>query len=195
MIIKDGVGSGNQAKVGSDNKLQVNGVTLTSQEDASICDRAFNLNTGDITLTTANESAMIYFKNNESQDFVVQTIVAGFRASTGGTTGDPIVLSVIRQPTGGTIISGATNVDINANRNFGSPAILDGDAYKGAEGNTLTGGDACLRLYQNPSGRLAAGISLVLQRGNKIGVNVTPPTGNTSLTGYIALIGYLVEEV
>ena len=101
-------------------------------------------------------------------------------------------ITVVRNPTAGTIVDNATAVAINQNRNFGSNATLSADVYKGATGNTMTGGNDYLLLYQGLSSRLFATISTDLPRGSSIGIKIDPQTSsNTSLAVYAALICYL----
>ena len=101
-----------------DNKLQVfaisEGLSIASAKDGE----NYNINTGSITLTSATESAVLYMKNNETKNFIIEDIIVILGTSTGG-TGD-LAISLVRNPTTGTIITNAVNVDIVANRNFGS---------------------------------------------------------------------------
>ena len=190
--IKDGAGTGNVAKVDSNNRLHAESVSQAINEKATEDGDSYNINTGLITLTSANESACLYFKNNEEQDFHVNTIVVFFGASTSG-TGEG-TWRVKRNPTAGTIVSGATNVDINSNRNFGSSKTLqDSLAYKGAEANTMTDGTDHILIGQFASSRVAASIDEFIPKGSSLGVDITPPTSNTSMDVYVALIGYLVD--
>ena len=47
---------------------------------------------------------------------------------------------MLRNPTAGTIVSGASAVAMNANRNFGSANTATAAIYSGKVGGTLTGG-------------------------------------------------------
>ena len=193
MIINDGTGTGNQAQVDSTNRLRTRTVNATESEEAAKLSNAFNINTGIINLTSANESSLLYFKNNENDIFHVESLAIGLDRATGVTSGDQVKITIVRNPTAGTLVSNATAVDINQNRDFGSPATLTADVYKGAEGSTLTDGNDVIIIYASPSSRLFTGITLMLPKGTSIGVQIDPPAGNTSMDCYVALIGHLED--
>lgn len=191
MIICDGTGTGQQARVDSANRLDVHATQYPEARDENLSGNSYNLNTGEITLTSANESSVMYFKNNESSPYIITSLVVGLGPSTGGASTSIPKITVVRNPTAGTVIDDATDVSIRSNRNFGSSNTLTADVYKGAEGKTLTGGGDHLLFYQASGGRLFASIEEVLEKGNSIGIQITPQTSNTSMTCYVALVGYL----
>lgn len=181
MIILDGAGTGYAAEIDDKNRLQTLSVTLDVGQRSAIDGDTYNINTGSINLTTANESALLYLKNTGTSSLHVTTIGYLIGNSTGG-TGD-LELKVLRNPTTGTIVDNATAVNVNINKNFGSTKTLDATMYKGAEGYTFTnGGDAYYSLQPN-SGRayLINTGTLVLPQGSSIGVSAAPQTGNTSM--------------
>jgi len=179
--IIDGTGSGKKAKVDNGNRLHTHSVSESIIEFAALNGESYNINTGTITLTTANESAVLYFKNNGENPINIASVGYLLGNSTGG-AGD-LLATVYLNPTTGTIVSGATDVDINVNKNFGSSKVLAVDAYKGAEGNTITnGGDAYYSLL-NGAGKqyvISTG-TVVIPKGSSIGVSITPQTGNTNM--------------
>lgn len=189
--ILDGKGTGNKAQVCDKNRLQTFAISESLSIDAAQNGENFNINTGAITLTSASESAVLYLKNNEDKDFVIEDVIVILGASTGG-TGD-LTIELIRNPTTGTIISGATDVDVIGNRNFGSSKTLTSDVFKGAEANTLTNGT----LFADTTRSSASTVVhfdadvIVLPKGTSIGVNVTPQPSNTSMSVKVAIIGYL----
>jgi hypothetical protein len=193
--IISGTGNGGYgAKVGTDNRLWVNSISEPEATQANIDGNAYNLNTGKITLTNATDTPVMYFKNNETSDYIIEAIAVGFGTSDGTAT-EPVEITVVRNPTAGTIISSPTNVDINSNRNFGSFQTLSNSlVYKGATGDTMTDGTDHLFFLQPDFGRLFATISEVLPKGSAIGVKIKPPTSNTGLDCYVALIGHLFTE-
>jgi len=183
--IKDG-SSGNIAKVDTRNRLHTDALIKTSSENENIVGNAYNINSGTINLTTATVSAILYLKNNEDRDLIIKRIFYIIGASTGG-AGD-IDITALRNPTAGTIVSGATDVDINSNRNNGSSKTITVDAFKGAEGNTFTDGTSQLGTLQSDAliNTVEPG-TIVLPKGSSIGFNITPQTGNTSMDVQIAL--------
>ena len=189
--IVDGTGSGNRAKVDSNKRLQTFSISEGLAIDAAKNGQNYNINTGSVTLTTANESAVLYLKNNEDKNFIIEEVIVILGASTGG-TGD-LTISIVRNPTTGTIISGATDAEIVGNRNFGSSRELTADIYKGAEGNTLTNGD----LFSDTTRSAASAVVrfdadvIILPKGTTIGVNITPQSSNSSMSVKVAVVGYL----
>lgn len=194
MIINDGTGTGNQARVDSVNRLRTRAVSISEAAHHTIVGRAYNINTGEMTLTSANESAVLYFKNNENSTFVVSAIAIGLGPSTGGASTDIPLVKVTRNPDAGTIISSPTNVDIVSNRNFGDTTSLTADVYKGGEGVTMTGDSDHILFYQGSNGRLFASIDAAIPKGSSLGIKITPQLSNTSMTCYAALIGYIEED-
>jgi len=190
--IKDGAGDGFSAKVNANNRLYTNSVQKSEAGEANTKGNAYNLNTGVITLTNAVDTPIMYVKNNESQDLNITAIAVGLGPSTGGSGGIPKI-TIVRNPTAGTIVSGATAIDINSNRNYSSSNSISVNAYKGATGNTMTDGTDSLIFFQNSSGRLFATIDEVLPKGSSIGVKFDPQASNTSQDVYCALISHLSD--
>jgi hypothetical protein len=189
--IIDGKGTGSRAEVDSNNRLQTFAISEGLSLDAAKNGENYNINTGSITLTSATESAVMYLKNNEDKNFVIEEVIIILGASTGG-TGD-LTIELIRNPTTGTVISGATDADVVGNRNFGSSRELVADVYKGAEGNTLTDGT----LFSDTTRSAASTVVrfdadvIVMPKGTTIGVNITPQASNTSMSVKVAIVGYL----
>lgn len=180
-VILDGTGNGNKAKVDKDNRVHALSVSATVQENGAIDGNTYNVNTGSINLTSSNESALLYFKNNGANDIQITSIGYLIGNSTGG-IGD-LQPKIIRNPTGGTIVSNAVNVPVLINKNFGSFNSLTVDAYKGAEGDTLTGGeDGYYSLLPGDARAYLINTGVLqLPKGSSIGITMTPQTGNTSM--------------
>jgi len=192
----DGRGTGNAAGVSKDGRVSVVGVMRTQIQQASLNGDAYNISTGPITLTSAAQSAVLYLKNDGDADLVVKSLGVRIGATTGGGT-NVATLDVSANSTGGTIISGASALAANSNLNAGSAKILEGDFYKGAQGNTLTGGKAVSNTATNnftdPVSFAFGDAGFVLPKGTNVGLLFTPPTGNTSQT--IIVFGILFYEV
>lgn len=181
-IIKDGTGAGNSARVDINKRLHTYTVSQSLQENQATDGKTFNVNTGFITLTSAAEAPILYIKNNDTVSLRITQIGLNIGSSTGGSGN--IRSKIIRNPTVGTIVSGASNVDININKNFGSNETLNVIAFKGTTGATLTDGiDGYYSLLggANSSYVISTG-DLLLPRGASLGIKITPPTGNTSMT-------------
>jgi len=190
LIIKDGTGNGFSAEVDEDKDLHTKATTETRALDRTHSGKSYNINTGTIALTSSTASGVLYFKNNESSNFIVEAIAVGVGSA--GTTTEMSTITLIRNPTTGTLISGASAVSMNQNRNFANPASLsDSLSYKGAEGNTVTDGDAIAQFFQGAGGRLFAGIGFELQKGNSLAITIDTNTSSGTTNVYAALIGYL----
>ena len=194
-------GEGNARSAGVDSRFRVKAAALVETESnyATTRELKFNINTGDIELAAA-KTTVLYFKNNELNNVIVDLLVYNLGNSTGG-SGD-VLIDVIRNPTAGDIITNANDcpigTGIEANLNYYSNRVLECLAYKGASGETpVTDGlEQILTRSPNLSGRLpiSPGGGLLLGRGNSLAVNYTPPSGNTSQFCQFALNVYVKEE-
>lgn len=194
MIIENGGGSPQAwAKVDVNNRLHVLSVSEGFNIEAALLGDNYNINSGTITLTSANKTAVFYMKNLEDKPFVIEDILVINGVSTGG-SGD-LGVDILQNPTTGTIIDNAVDVQTVVNRNFGKTSTsLDADVYRGIEGDTLTNGV----LFADTT-RTGAGVVefdadvIVLPKGASLGIEITPQAGNTSMTSKIAVVGYLVD--
>ena len=184
--IQDGTGKGNLAKVDSDHRLYTNSVTRYEVELAIYLGNGYNINTGLVDVTNDGvDNAICYIKNTGVSDIILHEILIILGSSTGGTGNG--TLKVYKNPTTGTIISGAVTVESNVNRNFGSSNILEIDAYKGATGNTITDGTVFGSTTRDASAVINfSSTPLLLKTGNSIGITWAAASGNTSQSIRIA---------
>jgi hypothetical protein len=198
VVIKN-AGSGDNAKVTSAGRLTVESVQEAIKDHAcdSGIEQKYNINTGDITLTNATKTSVLYIKNNATNgDLVIDALIYNLGASTSG-TGD-VLIEVIRNPTAGDIVTNANAAQIgsgiSANQNFGSNNVLTADVYKGASGETaFTDGSVSIstRSAAN-SGRIFISLgAVIIPQGASLGINYTPPTSNTSQKVQFAAACYL----
>lgn len=186
-IITDGSGAGYSAAVNSENRLEVHSVSEPEIGHAVEGGLGYNINTGNITLSAA--SGVLYFKNNESKPFVLQAIAIGLGSAT---VSDSPEITIYRNPTTGTLISGASAVAYNQNRNFGSSETLASSiAYKGASGNTIADGNVIALFYQTAPSRGYYSIDMQLEKGSSVAVYIDPKLSSGSVKCYAAIIGYL----
>lgn len=180
--LTDGTGNGYDARIDNNNRLHVDGVVRNQSQQAILSGDGFNFSTGVITLTSANKSALYYIKNDGDDPLIIKVVGLSFGATTGG-SGNGLI-ELIANPTGGDIITTATALSTQANRNLGSSKNLVGSVFKGAEGATLTGGTA-LAATTRSSFPVVVNFEddiFVIPKGTSLGVNYTPPSGNTSQT-------------
>lgn len=181
--IKDG-SSGQLAHVDSLERVHTHATTESELRNAILRGKTWNAGTSEMTLTTANASALYYLRNNAELPLVVDLYVMLLKASTGG-TGLGLV-EILRNPdTTGTIVTTGTPVANPVNMNFGSATPLDSiaDAFQGAEGATLLNEDDILySQINNAAGpdRFLLPIITELAQGSSLGLRYTPPAGNTS---------------
>lgn len=171
------------------NKLSTTSVTQDESNLATIEGDGYNINTGNITLTNATKTAVLYLKNTGDKDLVIDKFFYILGASTGGAGN--LFIEVVRNPTLGTIVSNATPVSININRNFGSNNTITAQVYKGATGSTFTDGADALGTIatDNVTIPIQAGV-IVLKKGSSVGINITAPVGNTSMVTQFAMEVY-----
>lgn len=180
------------------------GLTATLSESesnyATTLGLKYNINTGNITLTSDAKTTVIYVKNNDNRDIIIDSLIYNLLNTTGGTGN--VFIEVVRNPTTGGIITNANNVLVgstdNANLNFGSTNTANILAYKGATGETVVNGGVCILTGNpTPTGRIliSPGGGVILTKGNSIGINYTPPVGNTSQVVQFALNAYVKESV
>ena len=185
--IEDGTGLGFDTSVDENNRLHVHSVQVTEVVHAAEQGLAYNINTGQISVT--NDATLIYLKNNETRDFVISAIAVGNDG--GATYSSRPLITVVRNPTGGDLISDQTAVDMNQNRDFGSSRVFDSDAYKGKVGGTLTGGNDIAILQSTTGGRDFFTLDFVLTEGSSIGLTYTANISSGTSQIYAALVGYL----
>ena len=194
MIIENGVGNATKARVDGNNQLHIFAVTEDEQNSAAENGQLYNINTGLIALTGTSDSAILYFKNNESpingeSNIIITSIIFGLYTRSATVT-NSATATIIRNPTAGTIIDDATAVSMKSNANFGSSNTLDSLIYKASgTGKTLTDGtDHAIALLSE--GRTAIPeLNIDLAKGSSLGIKVDLNTsGGADI--YAALVCY-----
>jgi hypothetical protein len=192
-IYNAGAGGNIGMHVDQNEQAHVYAVTEAESLRATEKGNSYNINTGLIGLTSATESAVLYFKNDEApvngeSNIVIDGVIIGIDDE--GTTTGMSTATILRNPTAGTIVSGASAVDANANRNFGSSNTLSSTslAYKGAEGNTFTDGTDFGILLQQPGTRVHYPLDIDLPKGSSIGIKLDTDTSGGTTNIYVALL-------
>lgn len=195
MIITDGTGAGKAAAVDSSNHLHVQALVIDDAREANFHEDAYNINSSLVVLTNASESGILYLKNNEDRDLLIDGIVTILGPSANGATTDTCRIRIYKNPTAGTLISTATTSGvINSNRNYGSSKTLTADVFVGAQGETITDGTVHIESLVNPGSRVFFGIDEVLDKGASIAVSYEPPDSNTSMKCMAAIICHLKDN-
>lgn len=196
MILENGVGDGSKALVDNNNQLHVLAENETIIQDAVKKGNAYNVNTGWIDLTSSTESAVLYFKNEEPpvngvSDISIDAIAIGIDSL--GTTAGLSDITIVRNPSAGTIVDNAVSVDMNENRNFGSSNTLSSQAYKGIEGDTFTNGSDFAKFGQGAGTRGFYTVDAILKKGSSIGVKIDTQTSSGTTRLYVALILHRID--
>lgn len=191
--IVSGTGNKKPLKVDDNNRAAVFSVTETETQLQAKNGKAWNINTGLVTIADGADHAILYFKNGEPQSFVLTAIAVGV-----GTLSSPserTLVTLVRNPTTGTIVDGAVDVDMRQNRDFGSSLSLGATtlAYKGGQANTFTDGSDIAIFHTGSNQRLVASIDFVIPQTKSVGIKIDL---NAAAGGqvYAALIGHLDSE-
>ena len=189
--IQDGTGSGSRAKVDSKNRLHSFSTIETGGTEAALDGDLYNVNTGTVVLTSANESALLYMKNTDSVSWVINRVFYNAGTSIGG-AGD-FLAEVVANPATGTLIDSGVDLPVY-NLNFGSSKSLTSISKKGVEGSTVTDGQVRVGTIIPTSGTrvLISFDSIILEPGSSIGVTITPQTGNTAMNIQVGLNIYRI---
>lgn len=190
--IEDGSGRSFKAKVDSNLRLRTQTVQETEQEHASDIGNAYNINTKYITITAG--SGLLYLKNLEDQDYILDSIALGVgKILGGGAVTDEGELILYKNPTSGDLLSGET-ADIVENRNAGSGNTLSATVLKGADGDTVVGGTEVALFQQGVSGRFFASFPFTVPKNSSVALHYEPNLSSGSLRVYAAFIGHLKDE-
>jgi hypothetical protein len=207
VFIKDGRGNGRAAHVTNNQRLETISITNSASEYATQRGLGFNANTDQgagfpagITLTNATVTPVFYCKNTDSgavsgvkKDLVITTFIVWMGTSTGG-SGEAYI-RIVRNPTGGTIITAPTGTFTPVNRDHRSSNTIDGTFAYGATGITRTGGDDSIivGVPSTPSRTVIAVGELRLGFGNSVAVEIQAPGSNTSMDCYVAAVCYVQD--
>lgn len=184
--------NGDKATVDPQGRLQVASTSLTRYEQAARDGRAFNVNTEQLTVDGGGEYGIVYLKNLGEKDLEIQSWFFSVDNLTGTTTGTPVFKAYFN-PTGGTLVSGGTEIT-RVNRNGGaSESFTDITALKAATSTaTVTGVADPVLLQTQGSGRAFGNIFLTLPKNASIAVTVDLKTDGSALL-YAGFVAYFAE--
>ena len=189
--ILDGTGTGYKMRVGSDNRAQTRAIIEEEVIHNSELGNSYNFNTGLISITA--DATLMYFKNNSDDSFIITDVALG--SFDGITHSNDPYITLVRNPTGGDLITDATAISLNQNRNFGSSKTADANIYKGKVGGTLTGGNDIAILQATGGSRSFYGINFLLPKGSSLGIKLTANVSSGSANWYCAIIGYFKDDL
>jgi len=182
--------TGRRAEVSFDNRLKTRAITESDEAHASETLTLYNFNSGSITLTSANPSAVLFLMNNSTVNYLAKVQGVVIDTPIGPGTGS-VLVEFFRNP--GSISSGS--IVETPNMNFGSLKAPVVSAQLGGEGTTFDNGQIFFSGYV-PTGRTVTGtVPITLPPGSSLGMQITPPPGNTFLrvTPFVRFFDLLEE--
>lgn len=199
--IDDGTGSGRRARVTQENRLSVDSVSFRAEENAIRRGEGFQIASagggiGNISFTTSQQTAMLYFDNTDPLDLILDRLVVVLGTATGG-TGDWLLQNV-RNPTIGTIstAAGVSNSNHGSAKTFPGTALrtlspITAGAVAGVDFDTIVGGTGAVLPIQQTANRTVLPLGRRLPTGSSFGVRLTPPPGTTAATALCVAHVYL----
>jgi hypothetical protein len=193
MKIQDGTGKGYEAEIDSTNRLKTRAVIEDEWVEALSKGDHYAITSSPITLTAATASAMMWFRNDNDEDLLIDRVILNSADSTGGTV-DVLVLQPVVNPTA--MASGSGNDVTQVNTNLGSSKELTLTSEKGLEGASLTGGSvAAAWNIENPTNHRVLDVRFLVPKGSSIGFNIIPPASNTSMVVSVSVNAHKVVEI
>lgn len=192
-FIQDGTGKGYLVKVDSENRIIARSVVQSEFDNSTSESNAFNINTEFLTITNATETPILYIKNNEDHDLIVEAWFIGTDVAVGSATRQSI-MRVHPNPTGGTIISSGSNLSA-INRSIGSSEELNAIIKLGGDAFTLTtSGSPVLYQTQANVARNFGIVHLAVKKGSSLAVTIQT-YGLTSIDVYTGFQVYKTNNI
>jgi hypothetical protein len=177
--IQDGTGTKTKLRITGANRALVQAVTITEEDDAIIRGEGYQIASGTVSFTGATTTGVLYIKNNDDRDFVLDRAVLILGSAVGASSDQDWTFTVLRNPTAGTTITNQLNAGIS-NSNHGSNNTPNAISYRGVEGDTITDGGGAAQPIKQSIDRIILPLGRRLPKGTSIGFRITPPTGVTS---------------
>jgi hypothetical protein len=189
--IIDGTGAGYKVEVTSGNRLKATSIVLSESKNANAIGESFLISSGYVTYTVATNQALLYVKNNENRDLIIDRFNFNLQASTGGAV-DYGRFVFYKNPT--SITNGTAKDAVNLN--FGSSVLYDIDAeYGNGSTSAFVGGTTFASPLVGEGEVFFIEGNIVLPKGTSIGISYIPPAGNTSQAVAVALNIFKSEEI
>lgn len=169
----------NQVKVTDKGKMEVYATTIDDSLSASVEGNSFIVMTDVIELTSDDESAVFYFKN-EIEDGLISTGASLTIGLSDAGVNKPFYIGFPKNITGGTVLSGSDARQFNIDISSGNE--LNIISKQGQEGSTITTGNDVFKSYILSSGAVIPFSNYTsLRKGSSFGITIEPPVGNTSM--------------
>lgn len=177
-MIKDPA-NGNSAAVNDNRQVYAYAESVSDIDTAIRGGRAFFANTSIINLTSASASGILHIANDGDVPIELVEVLVTLGPSTGG-AGGRVLLSGSRNDAGGTVVSAGADVS-NSCQNFGISDTANVTIKSGSEGSTIGSSPNSGVLVTDQAIFNTAASRIYLPKGAAYALQVTPPTGNTSL--------------
>ena len=177
--IQDGTGTKTKLRITGENRALVQAVTITEEDDAIIRGEGYQIASGTVSFTGATTTGVLYIKNNDDRDFVLDRCVLILGSAVGASSDQDWTFTVLRNPSAGTTITNQLNAGVS-NSNHGSNNTPNAISYRGVEGDTITDGGGAAQPIKQSIDRIILPLGRRLPKGTSIGFRITPPTGVTS---------------
>ena len=192
-IIQDGTGTGDRLRITPFNRMLAQSVVITEEDDAISRGDGYQIASGLLTFTAPSASAVLYTKNEDDRDFVLDRAVLILGSAVGAGTTDDWTFQVLRNPTSGSIIDNAVAAGIS-NSNHGSANIPTGLNYKGVQEDTFVDGAGAPQPIKQSIDRIILPLGRRLPKGTSIGFKLTPPDRTTSATAIVVTHWWYDED-
>jgi len=185
-VIRDGTGKGFLAAVNSNNQLVTRATAIEQRLVSAIDKNYYEATTGQITLTDAVETGIIYIENGEDLLIIIDRVFFDIWESTSGTGGG--ILKYYINPT----VAGGSAI-VPTNTYFDSSNTLSGTFSKSL---SSISGTAWWTAYisAGTSSALEEG-RIVIPKGRSFGISITAPASNTSMKVSIDIAMFLFDPL
>lgn len=186
-------GQVNQAKVNTEGQVATRSIVATETEHSISEGDAFQAYTGVVTLTTDAKQSLLYIKNNDVNDIFITSTTIGTGVSAGGVDNSVLIESVANVVASDAIVTLGTDI-MAYNANGGSAREFTGVIKKGPQAASVNGVPVSGVKADFTNGS-SFQLGLIVPRGGSASIEVTPPSGNTSMGITVTLSFHIVEQV
>ena len=176
-FLEDGRGTGRAAEVDTEFKVRTAAITESEFAHAGELGDAFQIGSSYPSLTTSDESAILYIRNNGERPLFVESFDYSWNKTAGIDGG--ALLSIYKNITAGTVLDNALSAEVR-NYNLGSPKQFN-TAYRGVQGDTFSSAEYVTAFFfdcgEKSDLRSYSTRGIVLIPGQSLGITITPPTG------------------
>ena len=188
----------NDAGVDKAGRLFIVGTIITPGQSAVIREDNFSINSGIINIQDDLEQGVLFILNNENRDLIVSNLLVSLGPSAGGVVTDTTEVRVYKNPTIGTLISGAINSDVKSNSKFSSNVPIQIDSFKGtgieAASQIDDGTEHGIVLF-SPAKTQPFIVDQILAKGESMAVTYKAPTSNTAMKAVASTTVFLSDPL